>query len=204
MRAKAFSALTIAGLVAGSASPLWSQSLADVAKKEEERRKQQGTARKVYTNKDLSPAPPAATAAPPADQATAKDTKDSKDARDAKENDAKEGDGKTADKAADDVKAADKEPSKDQTFWSKRMKGLCEALDRDMTLSDAVQSRINALTTDFVNRDDPAQRAVIERDRLRAVSELERLKKQIAADQKALNEAAEEARRAGVPPGWVR
>ena len=36
-----------------------------------------------------------------------------------------------------------------------------------------MQTRINALTTDFVNRDDPAQRAVIEHDRQKALAELD-------------------------------
>ncbi|TMQ47037.1 MAG: hypothetical protein E6K73_14225, partial [Candidatus Eisenbacteria bacterium] len=73
-------------------------------------------------------------------------------------------------------------------------------LDRDQTFSDALQSRINALTTDFVNRSDPAQRAVIERDRQKALTELSNLKKQIDDDKKALADLEEEARRAGVPP----
>jgi hypothetical protein len=79
-----------------------------------------------------------------------------------------------------------------------------EQLERDRTLSEALQTRINSLTTDFVNRDDPAQRAVIERDRQKAASELERLKKQIVDDRKAVADFEEEARRAGVPPGWLR
>ena len=49
-------------LVAATAS--YAQSLADVARKEEERRKTQPAAAKVYTNKDLGDVPPAATPAP--------------------------------------------------------------------------------------------------------------------------------------------
>ena len=51
---------------------------------------------------------------------------------------------------------------------------------------DALQTRINALTADFVNRDDPAQRAVIERDRQKNIAELNRLKQTIQDDKKAL------------------
>ncbi len=69
---------------------------------------------------------------------------------------------------------------------------------------DALQSRINALTTDFVNRDDPYQRAVIEGDRVKAIAELERLKKELQLQTKAVDDLREEARRAGVPPGWLR
>jgi hypothetical protein len=67
-----------------------------------------------------------------------------------------------------------------------------------------MQSRISALTTDFVNRDDPAQKRTIEQDRLKAIAEMDRLKQAIAIDKKALDSLLEEARRAGVPPGWLR
>jgi hypothetical protein len=36
------------------------------------------------------------------------------------------------------------------------------------------------------------------------MAELERLKKQVVDDRKAIADIEEEARRAGVPPGWLR
>ena len=68
----------------------------------------------------------------------------------------------------------------------------------------AVQTRINSLTADFVNRDDPAQRILIERDRQKSIAELSRLTKAIADGKKSIADLGEEARRAGVPPGWLR
>jgi hypothetical protein len=94
--------------------------------------------------------------------------------------------------------------SEDYAAWGARLKELQTALERNLTYVDALQSRINALTTDFVNRDDPAQRAVIEADRQRAIAELERLKKQTQDDRAAIDKLREDARRAGVPPGWLR
>ena len=67
-----------------------------------------------------------------------------------------------------------------------------------------MQSRINGLTRDFSARDDPAQRAVIEADRKRALSEFDALQQSIKDDQKALADLDEEARKASVPPGWLR
>jgi hypothetical protein len=67
-----------------------------------------------------------------------------------------------------------------------------------------MQTRINSLTADFVNRDDPAQRAVIERDRQKSIAELARLTKSVQDTKKAIADLQEEARRAGVPPGWLR
>ena len=84
------------------------------------------------------------------------------------------------------------------------MRALQEQLDQEKTLVEALQSRVNALTTDFVNRDDPAQRAVVAADRQKALLELDRMKKAITADTKALADLEEEARGAGVPPGWLR
>jgi len=98
----------------------------------------------------------------------------------------------------------EKEPAKDKSHWSGRMKELQTQLERDQTYADALQSRINQLSTDFVGRDDPAQRAVIARDKQKALDELNRLKQTIATDKKAISDLEDEARRAGVPPGWLR
>ena len=67
-----------------------------------------------------------------------------------------------------------------------------------------LQTRVNSLATDFVNRDDPAQRGVLASERQKALGELDRLKKQIEATKKAIADLEEEARRANVPPGWLR
>jgi hypothetical protein len=88
--------------------------------------------------------------------------------------------------------------------WRQRMGLLRDQFERDTVIADALQSRINALTTDFVNRDDPAQRAVIEADRIRARAELDRTRMAIDADVTAIQALEEEARRAGVPAGWLR
>ena len=188
---KAMSAFRLRSLVSATllvgvtAGPLLAQSLAEVAKKEEERRKAITTPARVYTNKDLTgapahPPPPAtATPAPPADAA------------------------KTAEKAK--AAEADKgKPAKDQAYWAGRMKELQTQVDRDQTYAEALQTRVNSLNADFVNRDDPAQRAVIERDRQKTVAELNRLKQAVVDGKKAITDLAEEARRAGVPPGWLR
>jgi hypothetical protein len=84
------------------------------------------------------------------------------------------------------------------------MKAAQDQIARTQIFMDSLQSRINALTTDFVNRDDPAQRGKIEGDRKAALAELERVKKELEEQTKAIKTIEEEARRAGVPPGWLR
>jgi hypothetical protein len=79
-----------------------------------------------------------------------------------------------------------------------------EQLQRSKLFAEALQSRINALTTDFVNRDDPYQRAQIAQQRQEALAELDRVTRDIDNYSKAVDDLQEEARRAGVPPGWVR
>ncbi len=183
---------TVAGilLLAGAARTASAQSLADVAKKEAERRKTVKGPAKVYTDKDLKPVPPpSASPSPAAPEAAARPSEPPAD-KDKK--DAKPGEPGAAPEA------------KNAEYWRKRMTELQAQLDRDQTYLDAVQSRINALTAEFVNRDDPAQRAVIERERTRNLGELDRLRKAIETDRKAISDFEEDARRAGVPPGWLR
>jgi uncharacterized protein YoxC len=67
-----------------------------------------------------------------------------------------------------------------------------------------LQSRINALATDFAARDDPFQRNQIAADRNKALAELDRVKKEIQDHTKAITDIQDEARKAGVPAGWVR
>jgi hypothetical protein len=179
------------------------QSLADVARKEEERRKASPEATKVYTNKDLNAAPAPSTPPPSAPAGGTKDAKDTKDIKDPKDpKDAK--DPKAADDQAKDANGKEPVKDKDKAYWSGRLKTLQDQLDQNQILVDAIQTRINALSTDFVNRDDPAQRSVIERDRQKALTELARLKKAVVDGKKAIADLEEEARRAGVPPGWLR
>jgi hypothetical protein len=196
MLLKILAAAVSASVLMGGITPLCAQSLADVARKEEERRKAIKDNGKVYTNKDLGSVPATTPAPPPDSSRTAAPPDASKDERDEKP--ATGQGGKSA------VEDKEKGPAKDQAYWSGRMKQLQAALDRDQTYADAMQSRVNALTADFVNRDDPAQRAVIVTDRQKAATELDRLKQAVQAHKKAIADLEDDARRAGVPPGWLR
>ena len=110
-----------------------------------------------------------------------------------------------ADKPPAPAAAAGKpEPAHDEAWWHDRIQAARDARERDQVLSDAVQSRINALSADFVNRDDPAQKQQIASQRLRALEELDRLKKQIVADDNAISDIVDDARQKNIPPGWIR
>jgi hypothetical protein len=172
------------------------QSLGDIAKQEESRRKSAGSG-KVYTNEDLKGAPAPATTAPAATPAAPADAAPADAAKPA---DARTADGGTDEKAQADAKAAAGGKG-DEAAWRKRRQDLETALERSKTFAEALQSRINGLTADFAARDDPAQRNIVANDRQKALTELDRVKKEIQQHTKALADLQEEARKAGVPPG---
>src|SRR5262245_16240985 len=151
MRILAF--VAIFGLAAGSVAPLHGQSLADVAKQEQQRRQTvKASGSKVYTNGDLASAPepspdPIIAAAASGNTASADKSDDSKAEAKAE--------GKTNDKApAKDAKGQEKAEEKGQEYWSARMKALNDALQRDRLYAEALQTRVNSLTSDFSSRDD--------------------------------------------------
>ena len=181
-------------LLSGLLSSAQAQSLGDTARQEEERRQGVKAPSKVITNKDLRPAPQPSSPPPAAGGTTA--TEQSKTSTSA--------DGDATKDAKTGAKDATKADVKDQKYWRDRMKKLQDQLQRDRVYAEALQSRINALTTDFVNRDDPAQRGVVATNRQQAVDELDRLKKSIAETTKAIPALEEEARQANVPAGWLR
>lgn len=79
-----------------------------------------------------------------------------------------------------------------------------EAGERAKLFAEALQTRINSLSNDWAARDDPYQRAKIGADRDKALAELGRVQKEIQDGNKAIAAIQEEARKAGVPAGWVR
>jgi hypothetical protein len=186
-------------LLSAGAATASAQSLADVAKQESDRRKTMTGAGKTYSDKDLKPVPPAPVQ-PDAAATGDKPAGGSASAADAAAPDKAGADAKTPAPSAKDDKSA----VKDEAYWSKRMAALREQLDRDETYLSAIQNRIDSLTTDFVNRDDPAQRGQIASDRDKALAELERLRKAVEEDRRAIPALEEEARREGVPAGWLR
>lgn len=158
-------------------------SLAEVARKEEARRKTTKKATKVITNSSLDAVDPAPAVQPATTTgAGAPPTEPSIPLSPAPE---PEGD------------------TKNQEYWQKRISDARAALSRSQTFADAMQTKINSLRADITTLDYPA-RGVAEKNLNAALAELERLKKETAAQQKAITAIEEEARRANVPAGWLR
>jgi hypothetical protein len=153
--------------------------LAEVARKELERRKALTVPSIVFTAKDVRPAPPrSAAAAVSAPSASA---------------------------SAPGVRLPEEdEEAKQQAAWRERIGAVREELRRNEMFADALQSRINGLGRDFASRDDPYQRAQLGLDREKAIAELARVQADIVKNRARIAEIEEEARRAGIPPGWLR
>ncbi len=108
------------------------------------------------------------------------------------------------DRAPDRAPDRAKDERGTESEWRERALAARAALERDEVLHDAMQSRVNALTNDVTSRDDPAQRAELVKQRARALSEFDRLTLQVEKDKLAIAALEEEARKKGVPPGWIR
>ena len=165
-------------------------SLGDMSRREALRRQMTPRAARTLTNQDVSALPPRAVPAPPSDIPAAASAASAPAA--------------AAKSAASPDRPAESTGPHDEAWWHATIAAARAALERDQVLAEGMQSRINALTNDVASRDDPAQRAVLMDQRVRAVAELDRLKTALDADRKAIDDIADDARKQGVPPGWIR
>ena len=170
-------------LACAFAIPAYAQApaLGEVAKQSAERRKSSTPPRKAYTNKDM----PATTIKDAGPTGSAPSTP-------------------TGTAPSETAARPKPQDERDESWWRARMAGLREALRRNEAFQEALQSRLNALAADIVSRDDPYQRAKLGEDRGRAAAEMARVTAEVAEGKKAIDDFEEEARRAGVPPGWLR
>ncbi len=190
-------AITVTLLVVSSGAAIaqttsQSVSLADVARAEEARRKTAKKSTKVLTNTNLTPSPESSIPAPPSPAPAASGATNA-----------------TAGVPTTNIpggKAGPVDPAamKDQAFWAGRISKARTESSRTQMFADSLQTKINSLRTDFVNRDNRVEREKIQQDLNTALAELERLKKEIDLQTKAITAIEDEARRANVPSGWLR
>jgi hypothetical protein len=170
----------VAGILVAGVGSVSAQSLADVARKEEARREKLAKPSKVYTDADARKyAPAAAGAQAAATTVTALDAN-----------------GKPVGQQA----AAEGLPA-DEAGWRARMQNARDGVDRNRLLLGALeqQARTAARRAGTPEGEEPAA----EEGTTRA-AEIKRLKAEIDTFRATLANAEEDARKAGVPPGWVR
>lgn len=171
------------------------QSLADLAKAEQARRESIAKPAKVITNESLRPEPAPAVSpllsAPPADPGDQEASTITPAVTDGTGGD-------------DAVATSPTEAPRDEASWRQRLEAERTALARAKTLAEALHTRVNVLSADFVARDDPQQRSAIGADRQTALDELSRVQEEIDEHEANIITIRDEARRAGVPAAWVR
>lgn len=185
-------------LLTSSVAAYAQSPLAEAARREAARREALKTAAtKTFTAEDLAKLPPRATPAVPQLPATEVTT-------------IGPGGSATPQAAAKPAApgaaaaAAGAEAVRDEKYWRDRITTARSNLSRAEIFAESLQSRINALSADLVNRDDPAQRQKIAEDRQRALDELARVQAEIAGFTQAVRDIEDEARRLNVPAGWLR
>jgi len=195
MKTSRILAWTLASLVVGG-SVAYGQTLVDVAREEEARRKSVKAPSRVYTLQDVQkasgadPAAPvsapqgatAAAAAPAAPAATPP--------------------GPAAAAPPDPSKT--EPPPKDEAYWRGQVSGARDKLGRSAAYLNALKTQYGVLTDRFLALADGAQRGAVAAEIQKVDAEINRLQQEMGEQTKALADLEEEARRAGVPPGWIR
>jgi hypothetical protein len=156
-------------------------SLADIARLEQTRRKALQVPSKVYSDKDVKRASPAPAPAAPEPASP----------------------GSTPVPDAPAPTAQPDQTAKGEEFWKNRMTQAREEVRRNQVFAEALQSRIGTLTTDLV-RAEAYQRVAISDERQKAMTELERVKAEIERGKQTVLAIEDEARKAAIPPGWIR
>lgn len=167
----------VAGILVAGIASAGAQSLADVARKEQARREEIKQPVKVYTDADVQKYhAPTASQQAQATKVTALDAK-----------------GQPVGQQA----AASGMPT-DEAGWRARLQTARDGIDRTKLLLSALEQQAMRAK---MRQGDPAAEgeAPSARD-----AEIKRLKAEIEQHQKVLANAEEDARQAGVPPGWVR
>ncbi len=151
--------------------------LVELSKKEKQRRKKE-KAVKVITNEDLGKAPSPSVSISGARYSPSPE----------------EGIGKA-------VKSPRK---KDRKWWVSRKKKLEEKIASLKRKIEELQKKVNTLTTGFLIEQRPIAHQRLKDELEKTKGALERAKKDLEKARKELDKLYEEARKAGIPPGWLR
>ncbi len=183
------SALIGATVLAAGVAVCSAQSLGEIAKKNAEAKaatEKDGKAKtpaKTFTDADLK-ADPHDLAIKPEPAPTASASKaDATPSKDAKAEPAKE-------------------PAKDEAYWKDRMRTLQTKLSEDER--ELVNARIHVTDVEAFIRPDGTMSHTIADNLLQAQARRDTAVASIANDKREILELEEEARHAGVPPGWLR
>ena len=183
MRTRPIVAWTLAGLLLGGSA--YAQSLADISRKEEARRKAVKTPAKLYTIQDVQKAsggdPTAPLTAPAA--------------------------GVKQPEVAAPKEAAAPPPEqgvKDEAYWRGAFADARTKLERSNGFLSALKAQYEVLANRFAATSDAAERGALVAQMEKVQAEVDGLQQDIVQQSKDLADLEEQARQAGVPAGWIR
>ena len=191
---KQIAALSIAALMIAIASAAYSQSLADLANKEKERRAKIGAATKVITNEEAAKYKGGAvtTATLPSQPSPKADEGK------------KEGGTETS---SQKPKAELDEPvdfkSRPESFWRKTMADARKNVKDCENAANAHTLKLADLQTQFYREDDGFKREGIQREMQKAYYEQDLNKENLTKAKSILLDLEKEARKSGALPGWI-
>ncbi len=204
---KSLSVVLTGLLLAALASTGYSQSLADLAKKEKERRQATKTGAKVITN-EPSPKTPAAPVTTGAVPPAADDKAGATNPAAGTEKAAGEGEQKAEAAGAQKEKPASDEPvdlfGRPESFWRQ---AFAEARQKVKSLeneSNVLVLKLNDLHNKFFSESDGFKQQAIQREIQKTFYEQDLNKKNLAKARADLDDLEREARKSGALPGWIR
>lgn len=113
------------------------------------------------------------------------------------------GDAAAAASASTDSSASSR--SKDEKEWRDKFAKLRQKLETDKQAVDVMQRELGTLSLQYYPDPNKAMQQQLSRDDInKKAAEIEAKKKEIAADQQAIDDAEDDLRKAGGDPGWAR
>jgi hypothetical protein len=193
---KRFAALLQVVIVLSIPSVVLSQSLADLANKEKDRRQKIGEETKVITNQDIYHG-----AEPAADSAAQLSEKKDSEKPDSTEK-------QSAKKTQPDAKNPDAEEPVDfqgrpESFWRESMADARTKVKDLENEANVLTLKLNDLQTQFYREDDGFKREGIQREIQKTIYEQDQNKENLAKAKDALQDLEKEARKSGALPGWI-
>jgi hypothetical protein len=181
------------------------QTLADVAKKDNDRRKSVKHPAKVYTNDDVQDVKPIlpmmendGTGTRPIERTNSQsDSSTSAPGAATADPNAAAANGGSRPVGTPGVKSGE------EAGWRARMNSAREAVSRTQLQLESMRTRAAQLTAASAAANDD-QRTGVQKKQQDALQEYDKLRGDLQRNQKALSDLEAEAARAGVPPGWLR
>jgi hypothetical protein len=206
---KKLAALLTVMVVAAFVAAAHSQSLADLADKEKERRQDVQNGSKVITNAEMTKYRGGAVTTFGASGNPARKEK-SGQAKPGQAESQQEGSEPEEGEAEASASADEPDPDepvdfqgRSESFWRKTMADARQKVKALENESSVIILKLNDLQNRFYSEDDGFKRELIQKEIQKALYEQDRNKEDLAKAKDALQDLEKEARKSGALPGWI-